>query len=57
MKRTRFIAVIFLIAIVSAACLIPQEMAAYILPYTPTSTLTITSTSVPSLTPFLPLTH
>ena len=56
MNRSRITILFILIAMVSAACLIPQEMAAYILPPTASTTPTQSLTPPPSLTPFLPLT-
>ena len=56
MKLSRSVIVLTLISLVSAACLIPQEMAAYVLPPTSTSTSTITNSPIPSLTPFQPQT-
>ena len=55
-KLSRSVIVLTLISLVSAACLIPQEMAAYVLPPTSTSTSTITNSPIPSLTPFQPQT-
>ena len=56
MNRSRIAILFVLFATISAACLIPREMAGYILPPTASITPTESLTPPPSLTPFLPLT-
>ena len=55
-NRSRIAILFVLFATISAACLIPREMAGYILPPTASITPTESLTPPPSLTPFLPLT-